>query len=62
MADRGFNIQDDLTPLGVRLNIPSFLKGKSQLEENELIESRRIASLRIHVDRAMERIKKLPHI
>ena len=57
MADRGFNIQDDLTPLGVRLNIPSFLKGKSQLEENELIESRRIASLRIHVDRAMERIK-----
>ena len=57
MADRGFNIQDDLTPLGVRLNIPSFLKGKSQLEENELIESRRISSLRIHVDRAMERIK-----
>ena len=57
MADRGFNIQDDLTPLGVRLNIPPFLKGKSQLEENELIETRRIASLRIHVERAMERIK-----
>ena len=29
MADRGFNIQDDLTPLGVRVNIPPFLKGKT---------------------------------
>ena len=24
MADRGFNIQDDLTPLGVKVNIPPF--------------------------------------
>ena len=57
MADRGFNIQDDLTPLGVRVNIPPFLRGKEQLEPNELVETRRIASLRIHVERAMERIK-----
>ena len=57
MADRGFNIQDDLTPIGVRLNIPPFLKVKQQLERNELVETRRIASLRIHVERAMERIK-----
>ena len=57
MADRGFNIQDDLTPLGVKVNIPPFLKGKSQLEPEELVETRRIASLRIHVERAMERIK-----
>ena len=57
MADRGFNIQDELTPLGVRVNIPPFLKGKTQLEAEELVETRRIASLRIHVERAMERIK-----
>jgi len=57
MADRGFNIQDDLTPLGVKVNIPPFLKGKKQLEPNELVETCRIASLRIHVERAMERIK-----
>ena len=57
MADRDFNIQDDLALRGVKLNIPPFLKGKSQLSESELVETRRIASVRIHVKRAMERIK-----
>ena len=57
MADRGFDIQDELTPLGVRLNISPFLKGKTQLKKEELVETRRIASLRIHVERAIERIK-----
>ena len=57
MADRGFDIQDDLTPLGVKLNMPPFLRGKSQLDYKEMVETRRIASVRIHVERAMERIK-----
>ena len=54
MADRGFDIMDDLVPRGVKLNIPPFLRGKSQLDQRELIETRRIASLRIHVERCME--------
>ena len=57
MADRGFDIQDDLTPLGVKMNIPPFMKGRSQLEPSELVETRRIASLRIHVEREMECVK-----
>lgn len=57
MADRGFDIKGDLILRGVRLNIPPFLKGKQQLSQSELIETRRIASLRIHVERAMERLK-----
>ena len=57
MADRGFDIQDFLTPLGVKLNMPPFLRGKQQLNSSEMIETRRVASLRIHVERAMERIK-----
>ena len=57
MADRGFDIEEDLALIGVRLNIPPFLKGKHQLSECELVETRRIASLRIQVERAMERIK-----
>ena len=57
MADRGFDIQDDLTPLGVKINIPPFMRGKKQLDSAEMMETRRIASLRIHVEREMERIK-----
>ena len=58
MADRGFNIEEDLITSGVRLNIPPFLRGKEQFDEDEIIITRRIASLCIHVERAMERIKK----
>ena len=57
MADRGFEIEQDLLLIGACLNISPFLRGKSQLSENELFITRRIASLRIHVERAMERIK-----
>ena len=57
MADRGFTIQNELSLIGVKLNIPPFLRGKAQLSSKEMVETRRIASLRIHVERAMERIK-----
>jgi hypothetical protein len=57
MADRGFDIEEDLILCGVKLNITPFLRGKGQLSEKELITTRRIASLRIHVERAMERNK-----
>ena len=57
MAGRGFNIQDHLIPLSVKVNIPPFLKGKTQIEPEEMVETRCIASLRIHVEHAMERIK-----
>ena len=57
MADRGFDIMEDLSSLGVKLNIPPFLCGKCQLDSRELVQTRRIASLRIHVERCMERIK-----
>ena len=57
MADRGFDIQDDLTLINIKLNIPPFLKDKDQFTELEMVQTRRIASLRIHVERAMERLK-----
>lgn len=56
MADRGFELDDDL-PEGVLLNIPPFLNGKSQLSLEEENEARRIASVRVHVERAVERVK-----
>ena len=56
MADRGFTIADLLEMKGVTLNIPP-MKVNDQLSEKELITTRRIAALRIHVERAIGRIK-----
>ena len=58
MADRGFTIEDLLTPLGVRLNIPPFLGGREQMEGSEVVETQQIASLRIHIERAICRVKE----
>ena len=56
MADRGFTIADLLYQRGVTLNIPPN-KVSDQLTPNELTVTRRIANLRIHVERAIGRIK-----
>ena len=58
MADRGFTIKDQLDAIGVELNIPPFLEGHQQLPANEVQRGRYIASLRIHVERAIGRIKQ----
>ena len=57
MADRGFTIRDQLKEVGAELNIPPFMEGRSQLPATEVLEGRKIASLRIHVERAIARIK-----
>ena len=56
MADKGFQIQDIL-PLGVTLNIPPFLGGDSQMSAEDVVRTQQIASLRIHVERAINKIK-----
>ena len=43
MADRGFTIKKQVDPLGVTLNIPSFLAEKDQLSQEEVTESQTIA-------------------
>lgn len=58
MVDRGFSIESILTPKDVQLVIPDFKgKGRSQLSKSEGTHSERIAEARIHVERAMQRIK-----
>ena len=58
MADRGFTIESDLKELKVNLNIPSFLGGRTQLTAAEVKESQTMASMRIHVERAIQGVKK----
>ena len=57
MADRGFTIRDQLIAIGADLNIPPFMEGRAQLPAAEVLEGRRIASVRIHIERAIGRIK-----
>ena len=56
MADRGFDIAYIL-PAGVTLNIPTFKGNRSQLTAQEVEETARIASVRIHIERAIGRVK-----
>ena len=51
-------IQDLLAPLGVRLNIPPFLAGNTQMPESDVIHTKKIAQLRVHVERAIGRVKE----
>ena len=57
MADRGFEIQDLLASRNVYLNIPPFMRSKDQLNPDEEHETREIASVRIYVEWAIERVK-----
>lgn len=57
MADRGFNIGGLLADKGVPVNLPPFMDPSGQFDDADMLKTRRIASLRIHVERAIERIK-----
>lgn len=61
MADRGFEIQDLLVKSGLVLNMPPF-KGSASLSAADVIKTQRIASARIHVERAIGRVKNTFHI
>ena len=56
MADKGFTIQG-LLPLGISLNLPPFLGGSSQMPAEDVVKTQEIASLRIHIERAINKIK-----
>ena len=56
MADKGFTVED-LLPLGVKLNIPPFHCSSIQMPAKEVVWTQEIASLRINVERVINKIK-----
>ena len=58
MADREFLISGILNDMGIKLHMSSF-KGteKTQLTSSQTIRSENIFKVRIHVERAIQRIK-----
>jgi len=57
MADKGFTVDDLLRPLGVSVKLPPFLGNSNQMAPEEVVLTQEIASLRIHVERAINKIK-----
>ena len=57
MADKGFDIQDELKKLNLYLNIPPFLKDKVGFED-DVVKTQTIARHRIHVARAICKVRR----
>jgi len=58
LADRGFNIGDSVGFYCASLQIPAFTKGKRQLSAFEVEETRKIANVRIHVERVIGLVRR----
>ncbi|KAK3877366.1 hypothetical protein Pcinc_017921 [Petrolisthes cinctipes] len=59
LADRGFDIQDILQARSVQLNIPPFLNKREKFTPEEQMLTKRVSRARIHVERAIERMKNI---
>ena len=57
LADRGFDIADDIAMHGASLIIPAFTRGKKQLSLPDVECSQKIAKVRIHVERVIGLLK-----
>ena len=53
MADRGFRIDEDVAFYQAKLVIPDFTRSKKQLHPLEVENTRKIANVRIHVERVI---------
>ena len=58
LADRGFDITDIVGIHQAKLYIPAFTKGKKQLSAKEVEETRKIANVRIHVERVIGLVRR----
>jgi len=58
LADKGFTVGDLCAKKNAHLNHPPFLHGGNQFTPSEIHETRKIAKVRIHVERAIGRVKQ----
>ena len=63
LADRGFPLQDDFASrCSAELIISAFTKGKKQLPTKEIETTRKIANIRIHIERVLGLVKNRHHV
>ena len=58
LADRGFDIKDCVGLSCATVTLPAFTRGKKQLSGIEVEQTRRIANIRIHVERVIGNLRQ----
>ena len=58
MADRGFQIKEDLLMYNCSLSLPPGARVKAQMTMPECKKTKEVANLRIHVERAINRLNE----
>lgn len=58
LADRGFNIKEPLLLKRAELIIPPAAKGQAQMTTEDVRATKKVANARIHVERAIRRLKQ----
>lgn len=58
LADRGFDISEDVALMFAEVKIPAFTRGKTQLSPFDVEQTRKIAHVRIHVERVIGNLRK----
>ncbi len=58
MVDKGFLIEKEVENIGLKLNIPPFAESNCQMPHHDVEITKKIAKHRVHVERAIAKIKK----
>ncbi len=58
LADRGFTVETEVASRGARLVTPAFLRERKQFPETEVDWTRRVANVRIHIERIIGSIRQ----
>lgn len=58
MADKGFPIEKEIEAVGLKLNIPPFAPSAAQMKPSDVTKTVKIAKHRVHVERAIARVKQ----
>ena len=58
LADRGFDVADSVAMLGATLDIPAFTRGCTQLPPSDVEATRKLANVRIHVERIIGAVRQ----
>ena len=53
LADRGFDIEEDVARMQASLKIPAFTRGCMQLSPQDIEKTRHLANVRIHIERVI---------